>query len=263
VITGLADAGLDVRDADLFVGTSAGSRVAVQITSGLSLEELFQRQADPSRQTQESMPAVHFGQWRAAFMRAKEGTVDISETLKRLGSLTPMAAVSVSERRKEIMSGLPVLTWPERRVLVVAVDADSGERRAFDRTSGVDLIDALAASSAVPGLRPLVAIEGRRYMDGGVYSIDNADLAAGYDRVLILTLRARVPPICVVSFEAALETLRSDGTRVEVIFPDEAAEAAFAAVGGNVLDPSVREGAARAGREQGRRAADLLQSLWW
>jgi NTE family protein len=263
VITGLAAAGVDVRNADLFVGTSAGSRVAVQITSVRPLEELFQRQADPGLQTQESAPAVDFGQWRAAFVRAKEGPTGINDILKRLGSLSPMLpAVPESERRNEIASGLPVHTWPEQNVQVVAVDAESGERRTFDRTSGVDLIDALAASSAIPGLRPLVTIEGHRYMDGGVYSIDNADLATGYDRVLILTLRARVPPTSVVSLEAALEALRGKSAQVEVIFPDEATEAAIASVGGNLLDPSVREGAARAGREQGRRAANLLGSLW-
>lgn len=263
VIVGLADAGIDVRNADLFVGTSAGSSVAVQITSGLALEELFQTQVDPKLQTKEPVPAVDFRQWRASYVHAKEGARGTIDILKRLGSLgLAMPSASESERRNMIASRLPVRTWPRQKVLVVAVDADSGDRRAFDQASGVDLIDAVTASSAVPGIWPLVTIEGHRYMDGGVYSIDNADLAAGYDQVLILTLRARVPPICVVSLETAIETLRDGGARVEVVFPDDTTEATFASVGGNVLDPSVREGAARAGREQGHGAAVLAGPLW-
>ncbi len=263
VIAGLAGAGVDVRNADLFVGTSAGAHVAMQIASGFSLEELFQRQVDPDLQTKEAAPPVDFKLWRASFARAREGAAGIVDTLQRLGSLgLATSSVSEAERRTVIVSRLPVRTWPDQSVWVAAVDADTGERRAFDRASGVELIDALAASSAVPGLWPLVTVEGHRYMDGGVYSIDNADLAAGYDRVLVLTLRARVPPICVVTLEVALATLRDGGAQVEVILPDEASEAAFASVGGNVLDPAVRAPAARAGREQGRSAAAIVASLW-
>jgi NTE family protein len=90
-------------------------------------------------------------------------------------------------------------------------------------------------------------------MDGGVYSIDNADLAIGCARVLILTLQARVPALCVQSLESAVEQLRQNGAQVEIVHPDEATLKAFGAVGGNLLDPAVREAAARAGREQGRR----------
>ncbi len=79
----------------------------------------------------------------------------------------------------------------------------------------------------------------------------DADLAAGCDSVLVLTLPTRVPPICVESLDGALETLRRSNANVEVA-PDESSAAAFASVGSNLLDPSVREKAARAGREQGR-----------
>jgi hypothetical protein len=93
-------------------------------------------------------------------------------------------------------------------------------------------------------------------MDGGAYSTDNADLAPGYDGVLILALRAGRPPLAVVSLEAAVARLRRcGGTTVEVMHPDDATDAVLASVGGDLLDPSVRERAATAGREQGRRLA--------
>jgi len=178
--------------------------------------------------------------------------------LRRFGALALQAPVgSEDTRRKMIASALPIETWPERRLLIVAVNVESGERCAFDHSSGVDLIDAVAASGAVPGIWPAVALRGHRYMDGGVYSIDNADLAAECEHVLILTLPARVPPLSIATLDAAVETLRRNGARVDVVHPDEAAQAAFASVGGNLLDPSVREAAARAGREQGRRTASV------
>jgi NTE family protein len=256
VIAGMADMGVDVRKSDVVVGTSAGARVAAQITSSLTLEELFQRQVDPSLQTKESAPPIDFTSWRAGFMRAREGPGDTLAVLKRFGALALQTPTDLQEtRRRMVAASLPSRTWPERRLLIVAVDVESGERHVFDRSSGADLVDAVAASGAVPGIWPPVAICGRRFMDGGVYSIDNADLATGCDHVLILTLPARVPPLCVVSLDMAVDMLKRGGARVEVIHPDEASQAAFASVGGNLLDPSVREAAARAGRDQGRQSA--------
>src|SRR5439155_24955670 len=105
-----------------------------------------------------------------------------------------------------------------------------------------------------PGIWPPVTIGARRYFDGGAYSLENADLAVGCDRVLVLALRPAVPSLALVPLAAALALLREGGSHVEVVHPDPATEAAFAAVGGNLLDPSVRERAARAGPEQGRSA---------
>jgi NTE family protein len=255
VLTGLADAGAPADDADLVIGTSAGSVVGALITSGVPIDDLFEGHVDPARQTGESAPAVDFVQWRADFMRARDGSDEATAVVKRFGVLArQVPATTRDARRRTIAARLPSSAWPTTRDLrIVAADVESGERRVFDRTSGVDLVDAVAASCAVPGIWPTVAVDGREYMDGGVYSIDNADLAIGCARVLILTLRARVPALCVQSLESAVERLRQHGAQVEIVHPDEATLEAFAAVGENLLDPAVREPAARAGREQGRR----------
>ena len=158
VLAGMADLGVDVRDADVIVGTSAGARVGGQITSGLTLEELFQQQVDPQLQTKESPPPVDFTRWRADFMRAKEGPGDATAVLKRFGALALRDPADAQARRTMIAARLPSHTWPKRRLLIVAVDVETGERRAFDRASGVDLIDAVAASGAVPGIWPAVAV---------------------------------------------------------------------------------------------------------
>jgi NTE family protein len=263
VITGLADEGIDVRNADLIVGTSAGSRVAAQITSGRGLEELFDRQLHPQPVAGIAV-TVDFKKLKADYVRAREGDGGDIGFLKRMGSLAVSASTeSEAERLKEVASQLLADTWPMQRVLAVAVDTETGERRAFERSSGVPLRDAVAASGAAPGMSPAITIEGRRYMDGGVYSTDNTDLAMGFERVLILTLKPGNPPTCIVSLDAALERLERSGSRVVAVRPDDATEAAFAAVGGNLLDPRVQESAALAGREQGRRiAATNIAALW-
>jgi NTE family protein len=253
-LAGMEDAGADPRGVDLLVGTSAGAIVAAQITSGVSLDELFHRQLATRATTESSAPTVDFTRWREELSRARSGGGSPTEVLRRIGSIALAVPASTPSDRPEVASLLPRHVWPEERLLAVAVDARTGERAVFDRTSGIDFVDAVTASGAVAGLSQPVTYDGRAYMDGGLYSTDNADLALGCDPVLILSLRARAPSLSVATLEAAVERLRARHARVEVVHPDEATEAAFASVGGNPLDPAVTPSAARAGRQQGGRA---------
>jgi NTE family protein len=190
IMAGLADAGIDVREADLLIGTSAGSVVAAGLASGQGFEELFTQQVDPARQVRELKAPVEFGRLRHDLAAAKEGGGSVGEILQRVGAVAAAArTVPEARRRSVIASRLAIHAWPERELRVVAVDVESGARMVFDAASGVDFVDAIAASCAVPRIWPPVTIGGRRYMDGGAYSTDNADLAAGCDRVLIFALR--------------------------------------------------------------------------
>jgi NTE family protein len=263
MLVGLAECGIDVRDADLIVGTSGGAVVGAMITGGVTLEQLFNRQIDPDLQTRESAPRVDMVQWRTDLMRAREGAGTPTAFLQRIGAIAIAAATPPESKRRAVMAArLGVDGWPVQKLAVVAVDAESGERRVFDNTAPVHIVDAVAASSAVPGIYPTVTIDGRHYMDGGIYSLENADLAAGFARVLILSLPPRAQSLAVSPLDEAIATLKSGGAAVESIHPDEAALAAFALVGWNVLDPAVREPAARAGRAQAHAAAERVRALW-
>jgi NTE family protein len=172
--------------------------------------------------------------------------------MRRAVSKAALAAATVPEpeRRAVIESRLPSHEWPGRVLKIVAVDADSGRPRVFDRASGVSLVDAVTASCAVPGVWPPATIDGHRYVDGGLRSSENADYAAGASRVLVITpmgtdaLFPTEKPL-----PEAIEELRADGARVAVVAPDEASRTA---VGGSPLDPATRKPAAEAGRAQGR-----------
>ncbi|MCR6489671.1 patatin-like phospholipase family protein [Amycolatopsis sp. OK19-0408] len=250
LLVGLAEHGQDLTGADLFVGTSAGSAVAAQVTSGLSLEELFARQVDPARQAPEIPAEIDFEKFAADFGGAVTGATDPAEIRRAVGKLALAApTVPEAERHAVIEARLPSHDWPEQRLVIVAVDAETGEPRRFDRASGVSLVDAVAASCAVPGVWPAVTIEGRRYVDGGVRSAENADYAAGATRVTVISpLGADSPLPMEKPLSAVLDDLRAAGAAVTLVTPDEEA---VAAIGENPLDPTARTPAAEAGRAQG------------
>ena len=170
--------------------------------------------------------------------------VRVPRTLPRI--LSPGEA----DRLAAVGSRLPSPQWPARRLLLVAVDAETGETRVFDRDSGADLVDAVAASCAVPGIWPPVTIGGHRYVDGGIRSSDNADLAAGCAGIVVLSPLGYDSPFpSPMALRDVVGRLRSEGSAVTVITPDEAS---VAAMGINPLDPATRRPAAQAGLAQGR-----------
>ena len=144
-------------------------------------------------------------------------------------------------------------------MLITVVDAHTGEPVEFDRHSGVDLVDAVAASTAGG---PAYSIGDHRYIDGGYRSVENADLAAGYGRVLVLSPfggTSRHPREWGTHLAAQVDELRARGSRVETIFPDSNSEHLF---GANAMDLSLRPPAARAGYDQGRALAEQLTEFW-
>ncbi|MEV6829171.1 patatin-like phospholipase family protein [Amycolatopsis sp. NPDC051102] len=250
LLAGLAEHGQDLTGADLLVGTSAGSVVAAQVTSGRPLAELYARQADPAHQTAEIPAEIDFEKFAAEFGGAVAGATDPAEVRRAVGKLA-LAAETVPEadRRAVVAARLPVHEWPAQRLVIVAVDAETGEPRRFDRESGVSLVDAVAASCAVPGVWPPVTIEGRPYVDGGVRSAENADYASGCTRVTVVSpLGVDAPLPMEKPLLEVLDDLRAAGAEVALITPDEASQAA---IGENPLDPATRTPAAEAGRAQG------------
>jgi NTE family protein len=161
--------------------------------------------------------------------------------------------------RATVAARLPSQRWPERTMLIPAVDAHTGEPVVFDRHSGVDLVDAVAASTSSGS--PF-SIGDSRYIDGGYRRNENADLAAGYRRVLVLSPfggRSRHPLEWGMHLAAQVDELRARGSRVETNFPDSNSEHMF---GANAMDVSLRPPAARAGHDQGRALAEQLAEFW-
>ena len=277
VIAGLAEAGLDLTAAaDLVIGTSAGATAAAQVRSGLPPAELLAsvlsppapsaRPAGQNRQPPPSLPMATVFERMRAIGAAATSAAELQRAMGAFGlESDAVLGPGAAQRRAVVAARLPSPQWPDRPMIVVAIDAHTGELAAFDRDSGVDLADAVTASPALPGLIPTVSINGSRYIDGGVRSTDNADLAAGYANVVVLSPlggRIRTPagqfeglrrsPDWGTDLPSQVEALRKQGSRVEVITPDADSRAAM---GANQMDPATRIPAARAGFAQGQREA--------
>ena len=264
VLRGLADADRRLAEAvmgaDLVVGTSAGSAVGAQITSGTPIERLYEAQLD--ERSAEILPIGDPVALAEAFAAAADEATSAADLRRRIGKIAMNVETVEPERRMAaVRARLPVLDWPDCDLRLPIVDANTGDRVVIDRFSGVSLLDAVAASCAVPGVWPPVVIGDVPYVDGGVWSGTNADVAAGASTVLVLTptLGDTEHPL-LRGLPGEIADLRAGGTRhIEVIRTNQAM---VAAVGDDALDPRIRRPCAQIGREIGRAAAERVADVW-
>ncbi|OBK79488.1 patatin-like phospholipase family protein [Mycobacterium sp. 1274761.0] len=261
ILSGIEDASADTARAllsfDVTVGTSAGSAVAAQLGSGLSLGELYDRQINGV--CKEINPGVDIDDITGLFLRAlSDPGATKQQKLQKIGEVARTTqTVPEAVRRDVIAHRLPSHDWPDADLRISAIDVGTGDLVAFNRHSGVGLVDAVAASCAVPGAWPLVTIGERRYMDGGVGSTMNLTLADDCEVAVVLVPSGRGTP-SPFGPDPAVEVDSFPGRAFGVFADDES----LAAFGKNPLDPACREPSARAGRVQGRRvAAEIAEFL--
>ncbi|MCC9195627.1 patatin-like phospholipase family protein [Arthrobacter sp. zg-Y820] len=255
LLLGLAERGVDLTAADVVIGTSAGSVVGARLRSGVALEDAYRRQLEPPGS---EIPAVL--NLRSIVLLVGPKLLGGSDAAvgRRIGrSALRSRTVDPDVRRAVIEKRIGSGGWPERPLLITAIDAVSGERRVWNRSSGVSLVDAVSASCAVPTVWPAIPIAGRKYIDGGSVSSTNADLAAGAAAVVA------VAPVAQAvrrrwGIHAELAALGS-GTRRVALTPDRAAAATM---GRHSLDPAWRAAAARAGYAAAAAEAGRIREVW-
>ncbi len=273
VIAGLFDTGLDVTAADLTIGTSAGSTAAAQI-AGASPTDLFaatvaavpQHRTDSVGSDRGRFPKKPMAGQLERLLKIIALAEDVTDMRRRMGAAALETEASSdgawqAHWRATVASRLPSQRWPERLLLITAVDAHTGEPVVFDRHGGVGLVDAVAASCAGGGLP--YRIGENPYIDGGYRAnAENADLAVGYERVLVLSPlggRTLHPLHWRTELAVQVDHLRAHGSRVETIIPVSSADHMF---GANAMDMSLRPRAARAGYDQGSTLAERLGEFW-
>ncbi|HSV01617.1 MAG TPA: patatin-like phospholipase family protein [Phenylobacterium sp.] len=274
LIAGLARAGVDLGRADFILGTSAGSFVGARLALGADAASLAdpilaeaERAAAPRRQGPARRPAdLSFLMQKMA--EAQGSLRNPAEVRAEIGQWA-LAAETMSEDDfiasfGRSFASLPGDAWPERGYACTAVDAESGAFQLWSKASGVGVTRAVASSCSVPGVYPPVTIEGRRYIDGGMRSGTNADVAAGHELVVLVVVRmaAAAGPAAqgvATRLDEEVASLRAGGAEVVVIGPDETSQQA---VGANLMDFRRRPDAVRAGMAQGAREAERLRSLW-
>lgn len=264
VLKGLADSGVALSNADLIIGTSAGSVVGSQLAFGRTPDQLLSAQLVESDGLLERAMVFDVQVFTSIATRWASATQLDAEERAAIGAMA-LAAPTADEAAwvqvfESTLGGLP---WPERRLMVTGVAAESGAFVAWEQTSGVPIARAVAASCTVPGLFPPVTIDGTRYIDGGVRSGTNADLARDHQTVVIIAPIGATDdglgPISRRYLLAEMEALRATGSTVILLQPDIDSLTAF---GPNLMDGTRRALAAQAGVVQGQTMAEQLRGIW-
>lgn len=282
VLAAIAEStGWDAREAEVVVGTSAGSIVGALLRGGLSPADLYARAtgaplspegaATAAMMGTSAAPVADGGPWRLPHLPA--GRVLARAAIRPFdGGLGALLASILPEGRistEHIAAGfrrLHASRWPERPLWLVAVGLRDGERVVFGRDAHADVASAVAASCAIPGYYRPVEIDGARYVDGGAHSLTNLDLlaGAGLDLVLVsspmsavvIALTPDAPGRAYAKARLRFEELvvRRRGTPVVSVEP---ADIDLVLAGLRAMDPSRREPVARRAYETTlRRLAD-------
>jgi NTE family protein len=260
---GLADEGIDLSRADLIVGTSAGSIVGSQLALGRSPQEMLARQQEIGagggirQRSQDVTPLI------AKFRELLSKDLSPEAYRRELGAFALSAdTIPEDEWFPTFGEQLDTESWPDR-FICTAIDTADGAFAMWDKGSGVNLRRAIASSCAVPGIFAPVTINGRRYMDGGMRTTTNADLAKGYERVVVVAIAGMTATSNPYAerlrrrLDAELDELRASGAKkVVLIVPDEAT---VEIAGPNLMDPSRRAELSAAGQRQGRAEAPRLR----
>jgi NTE family protein len=266
LLAGLAEGGVNLAEADLIIGTSAGSAVGAQLAMGRQPQQMYAALSADAGNTRPGPTRQNTGEGGAApnlmplmeLMQKAAAGGNAEEIRREIGAFA-LNAKTMSEEDFIATFGRMLASadsWPSRQYICTAVDALTGAFQPWTNESGVPLSRAVASSCSVPGIYPPITINGRRYIDGGMRSATNADLAKGHESVVVVAVTTGAAgPMGDISrkrFEAELDTLRESGSNVTVISPNAASAEAF---GVNLMDFTRRAGAAEAGLAQGREEA--------
>lgn len=256
LLDGLRAAGVDLAAADVIVGTSAGSIIGSYLASGADPAAVVERMAEADADAPRTV--VDMDRVMTAMAITFDESIEPQERRAQVGRMAIEAVPDhdAAVRDSGVRDLVPWPDWPERRLLVTAVDATDGAFTVWEAGSGVPLPDAVASSCAVPCAFPPVTINGRPYVDGGVRSGTNADLAAGAATVVVVVPLAHLVPR---AFALDRELAELDGAQVVTVGPDDASVAAF---GDDVLDRAVGKPAFAAGRAQAAAVAAEIAAVW-
>ncbi len=248
-LDGLSKAGGSLADADRIIGTSAGAALATMVdaTDRSQVAQLLQL-----------APAIGGGVQQPEAVQLvldmDDAEIPTVQAIGRAALVAPTMPVAQWIGVAGMLGGGAGRVWPAG-VEIVVTDVDSGERCVL-HAGDCSLVEACAASAAAPGILPVVPLVDRRYMDGGVVSATNADLAVGADRVLVLRL---VPARTDGSYGAHPARLEAE---LAVVTADALVIAPEAFPTGSLMDASLVSPAYTAGYWQGKNGAAAVLSFW-
>ena len=259
-------------DFDLLVGTSAGAAVAALLGVYADVGMLFDRECEGRWQAPDVRTTADpstIAQIFSAFV-GEDGRPPVGEELSsrlvQIGRLAKtVSSIGLQTYNEEVGRYLGTDRWPAIELLVTAVECDTGRLVVLSRDSGVDLATAVAASSAVPGMMPVVKVMGRPLMDGGPLSPLHCDLLLNREvsRALVVAPIAGTDPVFgnLVSsvIQRELADLRRSGVESLDIMANQNDVEAMGGI--DRMNPALRAAAARAGLERGMSEATRIAVL--
>ena len=267
------DLGWDARNAEVIVGTSAGSIVGALLRAGVAPEDLaaWATDATSTQHGRRFRALMRHADRLAPVARVPSPTLPGWNALRTLAHPTRVPAALISMLPHGLADQSPRLAiidrlldqWPTEPLWISAVRVGDGRLTWFGRAqrtgadagprmhTGVDHdvesvrpADAVMASCAIPVLARPVRIGRHRYVDGGVHSPTNADGLAGHDLDLVIVLspmghawgdtsKSPARRIAQRRLQREVRTLRASGVEVQVVGPDAAT---IKSMGWNMLD---------------------------
>lgn len=268
VLAGLMEKGVELAKIDRVIGTSAGAIVGARVAGRMSRSELTTAaltrfEGPPPKPTQMPPPpdltflVRRLEQLNEGKLSEQSVGVEVGEWALKVRPIVSEEAFVASFKRR-----FPQPSWPGGSFECVSVDAGDGSLRVWNESSEVPPAFAVASSCALPGFFAPVTIDGHRYMDGGVRSATNADLARGCKTAIVLAPTVgpsdALAKVSVKRLDQELEVVRASGCKVAAIVPDAASLSAF----GGSLGNSGRAGLAlEAGRNQGLSSAENIAGI--
>lgn len=264
---GFANLRVDLATADLIVGTSAGAIVGAEIALGRDMNTAMPVASGPAA-TAPAGPPPGMQKLMVTIAQARTSP-DPEAALQRIGQFAISAPTpdEIDAIGRPNLAGVTGRQWPAS-LQAASVSTRTGRRQVWTASSNVPLEKALAASSALPGVWPPITIGDDRYMDGGMSSMLNADLAQNYGRVVVISCSAIVEspdgkPASPTNAQlvAELEMLRHSGASVELITPDSAF-LSLTKNGALMLNPALEPEAFELGKQQAAREIEQVRAAW-
>ena len=257
-LKGLFDKGLDLRTVDYIIGTSAGSQVSTTVSSMIDWDTIWQEQIIEKVNETTPISDKEMGELFQAFDQLAKESKSTKDWVDGMGKISKNTQphVSLDIRRDMIRNrlGSVPLEWNDK-LNIVATELETSERKVFNAQSGVALIDALAASSALQGVWQPIPINGYHYYDGGSYSMENPDVVD--DAVKVIVLTTNLPIETPYALDQLVEQMKADGKDVYVVKPSDEVVSILQAYQYNTVNADMREEIAQAAIKQG--AADYEQ----
>jgi len=261
LLTGLREAGLDLADAEVIVGTSAGSVVGALAAARIDFTTALTGLTGLAEAVDSTALVAGMQALVTALFQVAPGA-DPRQVVAEIAKAAEQADTMDEQSYLDLYAVVADTPWPKGFHCTVN-DARTGESLVWGPDSGVPLRHAVAASCAVPFIYPPVSVNGSRYVDGGIVSPLNATAAPSTDRMVVIScspLAATVPGMPAWLTQTSADELAAVGDARWLATVEPGGELADDLA--NMMNPRLTPQAFGIGLRQAGQELDRLAAVW-